>query len=38
MKGGGNCLKYLKKGVEQNRGGYTKILEKGTSWIKGRVP
>ena len=30
--GGGNCPKYLK------RGGETKILKRGTSWVKGWVP
>ena len=29
MRARGNCLKCLKNGVEQNRGGDTKIFKKG---------
>ena len=28
-EGGGNCLKYLKRGGTERRGGKTKILKKG---------
>ena len=35
----GNCLKYLKKAVQiRKRGEETKILEWGSSWVKGWVP
>ena len=34
-EGGGNCLKYLKRGWEEKRGGKTKILKGGGgSWVK----
>ena len=38
-EGGGNCLKYLKgrRGTEK-RGGDTKILKRGPSWVKGWLP
>ena len=33
--GGGNCLKYLKRGGTEKRGGEIKILKKGGgSWVK----
>ena len=33
--GGGNCLKYLKRGGTEKRGGETKILKRGVgSWVK----
>ena len=35
MRGAGNCLKYLKKRVEQSRGGDTKIVKKGAKLGKG---
>ena len=36
--GGGNCLKYLKRGGTEKRGEDTKILKRGeTSWVKGWV-
>ena len=34
-QGGGNCLKYLKRGGIERRGGETKILKRGASWVKG---
>ena len=36
-EGGGNYLKYLKKGRTKNRGGETKILKKGVRWTKSWV-
>ena len=35
---GENCLKYLKGGEAEKRGGDKKILKRGASWIKGWVP
>ena len=39
-EGGGNCVKYLKGGGIEKRGGETKILKRGggASWVKGWVP
>ena len=34
----GNCLKYLKRGGTEQRGGDTKILKRRASWVKGWVP
>ena len=36
-EGGGNCMKYLKRGRIGKRGGETKNLKWGKSWIKGWV-
>ena len=35
MEGGGNCLKYLKRGGTEKRGGETKILKRGELGSKG---
>ena len=39
-EGGGNCLKYLKNGLDgtEKRGGGTKILKRRESWVKSWVP
>ena len=34
----GGTFKIPKKGVEQKRGGETKILKREASWVKGWVP
>ena len=36
-EGWGNCMKYLKRGRIEKRGGETKNLKWGKSWIKGWV-
>ena len=39
MRVGGNCLKYLKRGVEQKeRRGNKDFKRGGASWVKGWVP
>ena len=37
-EGGRNHLKYLKEGGTEKRGGETKFLNRGTSYVKGWVP
>ena len=37
-EGGGNCLRYLKRARTEKRGGETKILGGGASWVMGWVP
>ena len=34
-EGGGNCLKYLKRGWNEKEGMRNKTFKKGASWVKG---